>query len=520
MKKHFSFFLVLFISLKLNSQSNKLDVNFGENGLVTTKLQSRIVWSNASALTENDEIIVAGSSYINEGDKQISSICLVKYTAGGIIDKSFGKDGLAEFSNSKFMEINSIVLNQRGEIIVGGSSNIDDKSIFLVCKFTPEGKIDSSFNNKGFVAFNFNNSNVNILTTVKLCDDNSILLMGYTHNGSNNDFAIAKLDENGFFKSEFGNNGKVVYDLTNGTDNCYGATIQKDGKILLVGHSGLSRYSASSLIRIFPTGELDKTFGENGVVFLNTTGVNEYGTTIGLQNDEKILVCTMSKRGLIVSRLIQTGAYDSAFSNNGVLIVDSLLNVVNDLIVLPDNKLIVIGSIISNIDVSNFGLVKITETGLLDNSFGKNGLLETSLENFSNATSGKLQKNNKLVVVGSTYSNQKISKFALARYILDFNTGVIDFNTSGIDQILFFPNPVKSEASLKYELLNDMKITISLYNSNNKLISVLVNGQKRIKGENIEKLKFSEGLPNDIYFVVITSGKSDLKTVIKIIKQD
>ncbi|MFN3247068.1 MAG: hypothetical protein ACK42K_10260, partial [Leptonema sp. (in: bacteria)] len=102
--------------------------------------------------------------------------------------------------------------------------------------FTPAiGVLDTSFNSpNGSIIQPIGSSN-DYGNSLAIQPDGKILLGGYCHNGSNLDFCIARFNSNGTLDTTFGSNGIVIQDIGSPYDWGYSLAIQPDGKILFGG---------------------------------------------------------------------------------------------------------------------------------------------------------------------------------------------------------------------------------------------------------------------------------------------
>ncbi|HEY0428294.1 MAG TPA: FG-GAP-like repeat-containing protein [Pyrinomonadaceae bacterium] len=185
----------------------------------------------------------------------------------------------------------------------------------------------------------------------------------------------------------FGNGGKVLSDLSGGIDNLSKIALQPDGKILAVGNYRLSNGNSHiELARYNANGTLDTTFGTGGRV-----------TTI--------------------------------ISNSG--------DFADDVIVQPDNKILVGGSVSSpGVVDSSFLLVRYNPDGTLDTTFGTGGLTTTNIGDYLDGiTAIALQADGKIVASGFRAivrppGEERNADIALARYN---SNGTLDttFGTNG-----------------------------------------------------------------------------------------
>ena len=92
--------------------------------------------------------------------------------------------------------------------------------------------------------------------------DGKIVVAGYSHNGSNFDFALVRYNADGSLDTTFGTAGKVVTPIGSSLDQAYSVQLQPDGKIVVSGLSsdGSDDYDFA-LVRYNTDGSLDVTFG-------------------------------------------------------------------------------------------------------------------------------------------------------------------------------------------------------------------------------------------------------------------
>lgn len=82
------------------------------------------------------------------------------------------------------------------------------------------------------------------------------------------------------------------------------------------------------------------------------------------------------------------------------------------------------------------------------------------------------------------------------------------------DVISYYPNPVKDELYIKWELINDNVVKeIQLYDVGGKLLTTINN----LENTNYTNLQFSE-LPVNIYLVLMVYKNGDIKSI-KIVKE-
>lgn len=319
--------------------------------------------------------------------------------------------------------------------------------ISFSCKAqTLDGLIDSSFGINGATFANFANGSNGL--SFKFDSNNNIIACGQYLGAVNYDFAAMKFDSLGNIDTTFAANGKFIYSF--GLDDYANSLlIQNDDKIILGGVSSKwdgfninSIFNQFSLIRLDNNGTIDSTFGINGKFELDFDPVDCGAVAMSLQSDGKIIAVGKYNNGaslqIIAIRLTQSGILDSSFGNGGItkIQLDTILkeDEATSCEIQQDDK-ILIGAITFDQSFFGrvFGLVRLTENGILDSSFGNNGFIKTDIPNQGNdyALALALQSDGKIIQAG-TCKNEKI--MAICRYN---NDGTLDgtFGNQGIDTL-------------------------------------------------------------------------------------
>ncbi len=169
--------------------------------------------------------------------------------------------------------VDNVAINESG----GGSS------------FTPaRGELDTTFDGSGFAIIDIASGN-DFGYSLAIQSDGKILLGGYCwDNDGSNKFCIARFNTNGTIDTSFGSSGKVIQDIASGDDYGESLAIQPDGKILLGGYciDGSTKFC---IARFNTDGTLDTSFGSSGKVIENIASGNDFGYSLAIQPDGKIL---------------------------------------------------------------------------------------------------------------------------------------------------------------------------------------------------------------------------------------
>ncbi|MBI2440392.1 MAG: hypothetical protein HYV35_03370 [Lentisphaerae bacterium] len=271
--------------------------------------------------------------------------------------------------------------------------------------------------------------------------DGKYVLAGYSWNGANDDFALARFDTNGNLDTTFGTNanGKVTTPIGSGTDISRAVAIQADGMIVVAGYAWGTGYDFA-LARYTTTGTLDTAFGTNGTGIMTTdiNGTNgpEYAIAVAIQTDGMIVAAgyswTTGKWDFALARYDTNGVLDTNFGTNAngkiTTGLDQYANVAYDIAFQTDGKIVVsgYGGNPSAGNYQDFALARYTTTGTLDTTFSGDGKAVVNITGSRDYGSKMaIQADGKIVMVGGYYNN---NDFLIARFT---TAGALDTSFSG-----------------------------------------------------------------------------------------
>jgi uncharacterized delta-60 repeat protein len=202
------------------SEGGSLDTTFGHGGLAELPMAGRDSYSESSRVSIDQQLRPV-AAYACTG------ICLIRWTASGQIDMTFGVNGVARFaanSSSGYFDAgtSSILVQRSGRLLVAGGCHEDVPSAtsiatFCVAAFEPDGSIDSTFGTAGLQRYKVDGSlPYSYATDAKLAPDGGFYLAGYCADNAVGQLPrTAKLcltahQADGNLRSEFGSGGKVI----------------------------------------------------------------------------------------------------------------------------------------------------------------------------------------------------------------------------------------------------------------------------------------------------------------------
>lgn len=298
------------------------DPSFGKAGKVQTHLvrnPSSVGYSSALAIQRDGKILdLSGHS----GD---GTDVLVRYTASGRLDPSFGRGGKI-FTRVRDRN-RAIALQDDGKIIVAGTHIGDDPHGFVLARYTSDGKLDPSFGSGGLALtapfrrpagepeYRGPAGEAEFVNPVSVAirPDGKIVVVGKSESG----IALARFGADGRLDPSFGRGGTTNDDphrrFHEPYYGVYAAALQPDGKIVSVGVSGVPPSDWKTnfvLARHHEDGELDTSFGDGGSL-LASLGPLSYATAVAIQRDGKIVAAGKGELPVALARFMRDGRLDS-----------------------------------------------------------------------------------------------------------------------------------------------------------------------------------------------------------------
>jgi uncharacterized delta-60 repeat protein len=420
------------IGLASFGQAGSLDTGFDGDGRAYTFFNNVLDRSADVAVQPDGKILVAGDTGLFVSTNP-SDYAICRYNPNGSLDASFGSGGKAIFnvltSGSNQSDIAfRVLLQSDGKILVAGFSNT---IYFSVIRLNSDGTLDTTYGDgTGKLTFNFGGNDITVNSAV-LQPDGKLIMVGQSRNSgspSQYDYAIARITTDGALDLDFSNDGKLVVDFGNGSDEAMGVAVDTDGKIVVAGYGG-----SGGILKLNPDGSIDNGFGTAGKVILPGTGFQD----VAIQPDGKIVVIGGVTNGnMLAARFNADGTADDSFGTGGMVTseVDSGgFNYFTSVLLQPDGKILVGGGVTTG-GTGYFGVVRLTANGILDTTFSFDGIQLTAMD----GSLGKrmaFQGDGKLLMTGFGTS----MGFATARFNMDISLAAPQ---SVRDDFAVYPNPV------------------------------------------------------------------------------
>ncbi|MCB9211699.1 MAG: hypothetical protein H6609_20240, partial [Ignavibacteriales bacterium] len=423
----FANIFLLFLN-KSYAQAGQLDSTFGQGGIVNTIFNTSNSSCSISSTAIQDDGKIVAVGYSIEGN--YGHFTVIRYNANGSLDITFGINGIVITKVSGYGEVfNSVAIQADGKIVACGYSFTSNSSATnftncVIIRYNPNGSLDNSFGFNGVTFLNDVRDSFDGVTSIVIQNDKKIVVSGTFSDGKGtyDNFMIARLNTNGELDNLFGLNGIVSEKIGAYRVHANSISIQNDGKIVVVGGTLGQNPTSIVIERYNPNGTLDNTFGTNGFVISNIAVSGSYANSVMLQSDEKIIVAGYSYSGNISDfttiRYNSNGTIDNTFGTNGSTISSfgNLNASAYSVAMQNDGKIISAGYINSISNNNDFIVIRYDSNGKLDDSFGTSGVsiapIATSAEF---AYSVSIQSDGKIISAGSSQYGTTTTAAALVR---------------------------------------------------------------------------------------------------------
>ncbi|MEQ1902744.1 MAG: DUF4347 domain-containing protein, partial [Pirellulaceae bacterium] len=371
-------------------------------GKVTTAISGNWDGASATAIQPDGKILVVGG--YNSGTT--TEPFIARYNADGTLDTSFGTGGIVTMSlGASHDAFTSLALQADGKILAAGYSQNGATNDFAVVRFNANGTLDTSFDGDGIALIDLAGGH-DYANGIAVQTDGKILLGGYATVAGNEDFALVRLNASGSLDTSFDTDGKVTTAIGAGVDRANGLALQSDGKVVLVGYSHNGTNEDVAIVRYNTNGSLDTSFDSDGKRTVAVGSGYDVANAVALQTDGKIVVAGDSLIGatpdFTVLRFNTDGSLDTSFDTDGIatIAVGASSDYSKAMAIQPDGRIIVVGESFNGAN-NDVAVVRLNANGSADTSFDTDGKLTTAIGTATDTAAGiALQSDGKLVVAG------------------------------------------------------------------------------------------------------------------------
>lgn len=333
------------IALTRLHPDGSLDGSFGTDGVVQVGLVTAADETPRDMhLLDDGRMIVAGTLD--------QDFFVTRLNADGSVDPTFGNDGHIRMDHltGAVDYFGSMVVRPTGEIVVSNSCSPDFSNGYgIVVQYTADGILDPSFGSNGVLIIDHIDPWDEGLQSMVLAIDGSLVIVGNTFNTTNDEIHVYRVTPGGILDPNFSDDGIVALQVGDDQDQNGPVMVRSDGRILTMGTTLVEGLNHLFMAYLEADGSLDTDFGTNGVWISPTlqagpgvliplaaggylvSGSHFTGTgsqiMVARFTDEDLLDPTFGEGGLALFQIggefAQEGAGDLVFAGNGNYLVNA-----------------------------------------------------------------------------------------------------------------------------------------------------------------------------------------------------
>lgn len=335
---------------------------------------------------------------------------LLRYTPSGQLDTTFGNKGVAVVSPP----LAGMAQQSNGEIVLAGILSNSNGNFLAVSRLTSSGVPDTTFGNGGLGIASLGNRGTNVGQAVLVQPNDGKIVACQTLEpiGRRQPFQVllARFNSNGQLDATFGTNGVVV---ATGANGCTSLAELTTGGYLVVDSQRVAQFAANGSVVSPVVGGPVVAFDQNVSVFTNSIFEANGDYLFG----EDLFVGEESRghnSSVEVLRFTGTGTEDSTFTPTSFHFVgqggSNIEALVSALAVAPNGDIAVAGHQIMfsrNGNTTVNGLARLTSNGTLDAAFGNGGIVSNNIPEGSGGFAAvAVQPGGDIVVAGITSASQ------------------------------------------------------------------------------------------------------------------
>lgn len=322
---------------------------------IVTKASSEDECAFGVKIDDKGRIVVAGWAKVGG----ISKFVLARYLSDGALDGGFGTNGIsfpAVGDSTKDAAAYALAIQSDGKLVAAGNATFDGTSRIALYRCQEDGTPDSTFGDgAGVASATFGSTAMPWSSGSKmLAIDGSgrIVAAGWVRPAATTtgtDFGIARFDSNG--QSDF----LVNVDLGNSRDDhVYGLAFQED-KIVAIGNTDNGTNHDLAMVRLNEDGSVDSSFAANGKLTMDYSSSTElFGGVIVGKNQELYVGGTITlptpSSNFAVASFDKDGNLNTSFGSGGFLLTAVNGKQSNSLHMTrqKDGKLVQVGTIMTS----------------------------------------------------------------------------------------------------------------------------------------------------------------------------
>lgn len=315
----------------------------------------------------------------------------------GTLDTTFSGNGKRAINFGGTDIPHALLVQPNGRIVVAGGGAASDS--FCVARLLPNGKLDTTFGSRGKRVIDFGTTDEAAYGATLQADGKLVLVGGAFAN-----VAITRLNRNGSLDHSFSGDGRLTFSW-GAFSRAQAVTALAGGKLLVAGFSG-PEGGDIQVARLNLNGSFDTGFGSGGKAAVDLGGT-EFGLAMARQANGRILVAGRSDpTGGVVVRLRANGGLDPDFNGSGHVTLPGVVTA-NAVLVQPDRRIVVAGN---TVGLEQMIVMRLNPSGSPDTSFGTAGSTTLDFGSLADLTGGAaLQPDGRIVIAGYSQDNEEIA---------------------------------------------------------------------------------------------------------------
>lgn len=427
-------------------------------------------------------------------DYSDNNFCLVRYLNNGVIDETFGRNGVVITDIKVWGTSNnddwakSIAIDSKDRIIIIGTTynGENENTDFAVARYTNAGTLDTRFgcNHNGIVVTDIHCNNNDYAYGVAIDSCDRIVVCGYTESCVDK-IALVRYTSWGELDCSFSGDGKLTTEVY--SNNAYARSVVIDASDnIIVGGWETSDGANFLLIKYNHCGHKVESFGTCGIFTTDIhCGNDDYGYALAVDASNNIYLAGFTEgceNKIALIKVTEIGELDPTYGNGGIVRTNVYCrDACARAIAIDASGRVVLAGEVENC-TTDFLLVRYDLSGCLDHCFGNCGIVETDIlgnKKDDYARGIAIDSTGHIIVAGFTRNSWKNrNDFVLARYT---SRGRVDNESIIYKEITFNGgetwNKIK-DIGIKYNypddkrilIINNLNILLDL--SNNALLNI------------------------------------------------
>jgi len=376
--------------------------------------------ATAVAVDHEGRVVVGGHTLAGGVD-----VAIARFLPDGTRDTSFGQgDGRIRVDvGAADYGLDLIVLPDDGIAVTGVSIDAkgrDDRP--FVVQVGSRGAPSRAFGGDGIVIVDFARPS-QATNAIALTPKGRVVVGGFASNGTTTRTAVARLLQDGRLDGGFSDDGRVLLDLSDGSEAVHDLLVLEDGRIVLGGEADVGLQPRFLLARLLGTGALDTSFGvEVGATRTDLARGADVALALTRQPDGRYVLAGRAanddRNDWGVARYGARGRPDPTFAGDGSTVIRLTDAIEEATGVVPQGaRLIVVGRARAQ-GTLDLAVARLKSGGVLDPTFGGgDGLATVDVAGSTDAGRGvALQANGRIVVTGETWAGGS-PRFLVARLL-------------------------------------------------------------------------------------------------------